>query len=85
MRLNPFYTLTLLLVSTLVYLLVLGIFVGTVALIVWSILDQAWLGLIIGVLLLALQVLASGRVASRLKGYGSNATASLNSSRRSTR
>ena len=49
LRLNPFYTLTLLLVSTLVYLLVLGIFVGTIALIVWSILDQAWLGLIIGV------------------------------------
>jgi hypothetical protein len=35
------YTLTLLVVSTLVYPLVLGIVVGTVALIAWSILDQA--------------------------------------------
>ena len=53
--------------STLVYLLVLGIAVGTVALIVWSILDQAWLGLIIGVLLLALQLVAiwEGRFAPK--------------------
>jgi Zn-dependent protease with chaperone function len=67
LRLNPFYTLTLLLVSTLIYLLVLGIFVGTVALIVWSILDKAWLGLIIGVLLLALQMVAlwEGRFAPK--------------------
>ena len=39
LRLNAFSTLTLLPMSTLVYLLVLGIAVGTVALIVWSILD----------------------------------------------
>ena len=53
--------------SALIYLLVLGIFVGTVALIVWSILDQAWLGLIIGVLLLALQLVAiwEGRFAPK--------------------
>jgi hypothetical protein len=50
-----------------VYLLALGIVVGTVALIVWSILDQAWLGLIIGVLLLALLILAcwEGRFAPK--------------------
>jgi Zn-dependent protease with chaperone function len=67
LRLNPFYTLTLLIVSTVVYLLALGIAIGTVALIVWSILDQAWLGLIIGVLLLALLVLAywEGRFAPK--------------------
>jgi Zn-dependent protease with chaperone function len=67
LAINPLYTLLLLLVSTLVYLLVLGIAVGTVALIVWSILDQAWLGLIIGVLLLALLILAywEGRFAPK--------------------
>jgi Zn-dependent protease with chaperone function len=41
-----------------VYLLALGIAIGTIALIVWSTLDQAWLGLSIGVLLLALPILA---------------------------
>jgi Zn-dependent protease with chaperone function len=58
LRLNPFYTVTLLAMSTIVYLLVLGLAVGTVALIVWSFLDQAWLGLIVGALLLALLTLA---------------------------
>jgi hypothetical protein len=57
-RLNPVYTFMLRVVSTLVCLLALGIAVGTVAPIVWSILDQAWLGPIIGVLLLALLMLA---------------------------
>jgi hypothetical protein len=45
-------------VSPVVYLLALGIAIGAIALIVWSILDQAWPGLIIGVLLLALLILA---------------------------
>ena len=58
LRLHPFYAFTLLVVSTVVYLLALGIAIGTIAHIVWSILDQAWLGLSIGVLLLALLILA---------------------------
>jgi hypothetical protein len=67
LRLNPLYSLTLLIASTVIYLTILGIFVGSIALVVWSILDQAWGGLILGVILLALFGLAwwEGRFAPK--------------------
>lgn len=53
LSLSPVYLLLLITVSTLVYLLALGILVGAVALLVYSIHDQAWLGVGIAVILLA--------------------------------
>jgi Zn-dependent protease with chaperone function len=67
LRLNPFYTLTLLIASAVIYLTLLGIFAGSVALAAWSILDHAWGGLILSVLVLALFGLAwwEGRFAPK--------------------
>jgi Zn-dependent protease with chaperone function len=58
LSLSPVYILLLLAVSTLVYLLVLGILAGSVALLVFAIQSQAWLGVGVAVLLLALMVVS---------------------------
>lgn len=47
------YVALLVLASTMIYLVVYGLFVGAVALTVYSILDRAWLGLGVGVILVA--------------------------------